>query len=82
MNFLADVRSRAARTPRRIAFPESADERTIAAVKELVRSRIVDPVLILDPARREAAEPPAGYWPTASKRVLRRNGRGSWSANR
>ena len=53
MSFLADVRSRAARTPRRIAFPESADERTIAAVKELVRLRIVDPVLILDPARRE-----------------------------
>jgi len=54
MSFLADVRSRAARIPRRIAFPESADERTMAAVKELVRSRIVEPVLILDPARPES----------------------------
>jgi phosphate acetyltransferase len=54
MSFLADVRSRAAQVPRRIAFPESADERTMAAVKELVRSRIVEPVLILDPARPES----------------------------
>jgi phosphate acetyltransferase len=54
MSFLADVRSRAARIRRRIAFPESADERTLAAVKELVRSRIVDPVLILDPTRPES----------------------------
>ena len=50
MTFLDDVRSRAARTPRRIVFPESADERTLAAVAELARRGIVDPVLVLDPA--------------------------------
>jgi phosphate acetyltransferase len=50
MNFLADVRSRAARSPRRIAFPESNDERTLTAVAELARLRIVEPVLILDPS--------------------------------
>ena len=50
MSFLADVRSRAARSPRRIAFPESSDERTLTAVAELARLRIVEPVLILDPS--------------------------------
>jgi phosphate acetyltransferase len=53
MNFLADVRARAARTPRRIAFPESADERTLAAVADLAARRIVEPVLVLDPAHPE-----------------------------
>src|SRR5207253_1783694 len=48
-----DVRARAARTPRRIVFPESADERTLAAVSDLAERRIVDPILILDPARPE-----------------------------
>ena len=50
MTFLADVRARAARQPRRIVFPESADERTLAAVRALAAERIVTPVLVLDPA--------------------------------
>ena len=50
MTFLADVRARAARHPRRIVFPESADERTLAAVRALAADRIVTPVLVLDPA--------------------------------
>ena len=54
MNFLTDVRTRAARTLRRIAFPESADERTRAAAADLAKRRIVDPVLILDPARPDS----------------------------
>ena len=54
MNFLTDVRTRAARTLRRIAFPETADERTRAAVADLAERRIVDPVLILDPARPDS----------------------------
>jgi phosphate acetyltransferase len=50
MTFLADVVERAARAPRRIVFPETADPRTLTAVAELGRRRIVEPVLVLDPA--------------------------------
>jgi phosphate acetyltransferase len=49
MSFLDDVRARAAAAPRRIVFPESADERTRLGVAELAHRRIVEPVLILDP---------------------------------
>lgn len=48
--FLEGVRRRAAGFRRRIAFPESDDARTIAAVVELSDRHIVDPVLVLDPA--------------------------------
>ena len=50
MNFLAGVQARAAARPRRIVFPESADERMRAAIAELARRRIVQPIIILDPA--------------------------------
>ncbi len=53
MQFIADVRHRAARERRRIVFPESSDERTLAAVAVLEDERIVEPVLLLDPARPE-----------------------------
>jgi Phosphotransacetylase len=53
MTFLADVRARAARSIRRIVFPETNDERTRAAVVELHRLRIVEPILILDPSTPE-----------------------------
>jgi phosphate acetyltransferase len=53
VTFLDEVRTRAAASRRRIVFPESADPRTLAAVAELARLRIVDPVLILDPAAPE-----------------------------
>ena len=53
MSFLQDVRARAAATRRRIVFPESSDGRTLEAVAALARDRIVDPVLVLDPARPE-----------------------------
>jgi phosphate acetyltransferase len=48
--FIDLVRARAARTPRRIAFPESADLRVRSAVSILARERIVEPILVLDPA--------------------------------
>jgi phosphate acetyltransferase len=51
MTFLEKVTARAAAHVRPIAFPESADDRTIEAVGELARRRIVRPVLILDPTR-------------------------------
>src|ERR1044071_6094290 len=50
MTFLADVQARAAASVRRIVFAESGDERTRLAVAELARRRIVEPVLVLDPA--------------------------------
>jgi phosphate acetyltransferase len=53
VNFPAEVRARAARARRRIVFPESADERTLVAVRTLAARRIVEPVLILDPAAPE-----------------------------
>ena len=47
--FLDLVRTKAARAPRRVIFPESADPRVRAAVEMLARERIVEPVLVLDP---------------------------------
>ena len=49
-DFVEAVRARAAALARRIAFPETADPRTIDAIEELRTTRIVEPVAILDPA--------------------------------
>jgi len=53
MQFITDIRHRAARARRRIVFPESGDERTLAAVAVLKDEGIVEPMLLLDPARPE-----------------------------
>jgi phosphate acetyltransferase len=53
VTFLAGLQTRAAARVRRIVFPETADERTRAAVAELHRRRIVEPVVVLDPAAPE-----------------------------
>ena len=52
--WVSEIRARAAKTRRRIVFPESADERTLAAVAALAEQRIVDPILVLDPAAPES----------------------------
>jgi len=49
MSFLAGVQARAAASVRRIAFAESADERTREAIRELAVRRVVQPVVVLDP---------------------------------
>ena len=49
-DFVEAVRARAAALARRIAFPETADPRTVDALVELQAKRIVEPVAILDPA--------------------------------
>ena len=54
MSFLEKVRVRASVTPRRIVFPESADERTLQAVAELARQHVVSPLLVLDPERPDS----------------------------
>jgi phosphate acetyltransferase len=51
--FIDLVRARAARHPRRIVFPESADLRVRAAVELLARERIVEPIMVLDPSAPE-----------------------------
>ena len=53
MSFLAGVQARAAASLRRIVFAESADERTRIAIAELARRRVVEPVVVLDPAAPE-----------------------------
>ena len=50
IEWISEIRARAARAPRRIVFPETADERTLSAVSALASERIVDPILLLDPA--------------------------------
>ncbi len=50
MSFTEDLLARAAARRRRIVFPESSDPRTLDAVRALMRDRIVEPVLVLDPA--------------------------------
>ena len=54
MSFLTELLERAAAHRRRIIFPESADPRTLAAVRTLAAERIVDPVLVLDPAQPDS----------------------------
>jgi len=53
MSFLAGVQARAAASVRRIAFAESADERTREAIRELALRRVVWPVVVLDPRSPE-----------------------------
>ena len=53
MTFLDSVQSRAAALPRKIVFAEGTDPRTRAAVAELARRRIVEPVVVLDPQQPE-----------------------------
>ena len=52
-SFVDRLRARAARHPRRIVFPETADPRVRTAVELLTRARIVEPVVVLDPKAPE-----------------------------
>jgi len=54
VSVLEALRVRAAASPRRIVFPESADPRTLAAVAALAAAGTVHPVLILDPTAPES----------------------------
>jgi phosphate acetyltransferase len=48
VNFVERLRQRAADLNRRIIFPESGDERIVAAATELARLRIATPILAID----------------------------------
>lgn len=49
-DFVRSILDRARSARRRIVFPESADPRVLAAIRALHAERIVEPVVILDPA--------------------------------
>ena len=53
MTFLATLRARAAKTPRRLALAEADDPRVQEAALRLRDEGIADPVLILDPAKAD-----------------------------
>ena len=52
--FIAGVRARAAAARRRVVLAESWDERVRHAIAALAAQRIVEPVLVLDPARPDS----------------------------
>ena len=54
--FLEQIRRRASATRRRIAFPESTDERTLQAVAQLQQEGLVDCVLVGEPMVRSALQ--------------------------
>lgn len=56
MTFLASLRERARAVPKRIVFPESGDARTLSAVRELARTGIGEPILVLDPTDPDSHE--------------------------
>ena len=56
MTFIESLRSRASALSSSILFPESQDERILAAVKYLARHHIVRPVLLLDPSAPDSHE--------------------------
>ena len=55
MNFLEHLHQRAAARRRRILFPEPDDQRTLTAIRRLVREGVVEPVLVGRPSH---AAPP------------------------
>ena len=46
MSFVESLRRRARETPRRIVFPEGADERTVAAANRLASEGLAEPILL------------------------------------
>src|SRR2546423_2135259 len=55
--FLDGLRQRAAAVPRRIAFPECGDERTMRAIGQLQSLGIVAPVIVRDATHSGVAAP-------------------------
>jgi phosphate acetyltransferase len=57
LNFVERIRERATELKRRIAFPESSDERILSAAIEIARAGMAIPLLVVDsPQLAEAAE--------------------------
>lgn len=49
--FLEHIQERAAAAPKRIAFPEMQDERTVEAIRQLEARGLVEPVPVTEPAK-------------------------------
>ena len=45
--FVARLRARAKQVRRKVVFPETDDDRTLAAIEEMVRLELVTPVLVV-----------------------------------
>jgi phosphate acetyltransferase len=54
LSFLRELRARAAASPRRVVFPESADSRVLEAVRLLHEEGIARPILVLESEAPEA----------------------------
>jgi phosphate acetyltransferase len=57
LSFIESIRQRASKLDATIAFPESNDERILAAVKSLAEKKIVKPLLVLDAQNPELHAP-------------------------
>src|SRR5262245_44386464 len=49
LDFVTQLRERAAKTPKRIVFPESGDERVLRAAARIVELRMAKPILVGSP---------------------------------
>ena len=65
MSFRSNLRARSRDRPRRVAFPEATDPRTAEAVAEIVRDRLLHPLLVGAPDDVLAALTSAGGDPDA-----------------
>src|SRR5262245_32077929 len=54
LDFVTQLRERAAKTPKRIVFPESGDERVLRAAARIVKLRMAKPILVGAPQAIEA----------------------------
>jgi phosphate acetyltransferase len=54
LDFVTQLRERAAKTPKRIVFPESGDERVLRAAARIVERRMAKPILVGTPQAVEA----------------------------
>jgi phosphate acetyltransferase len=61
VGFVERIRQRAADLKRRIVFPESSDERILAAAREIDRSGMAIPILVTDNARLAEASGESGF---------------------
>jgi phosphate acetyltransferase len=60
VSFVEGIRQRAATLKRRIAFPESGDERVLSAAREIARDGMAVPILVVDAAPLAEAAQRAG----------------------
>ena len=51
MTFVEEIRQRASELTRRIVFPEGGDERVLSAAREIARSGMANPLLLVDGER-------------------------------